>query len=226
MCGRYVFTSTAEAMLKLFGLTMDQPPPDRYNIAPGQYCLAVRAGEGGAEPASLRWGLVPHWAKDPAIAYRMINARSETAAEKPAFREALARRRCLIPASAFYEWQGEKPPKQPYAIYPEDHGPFAFAGVWERWGDPEQPLETFSILTRAADEGIAWLHHRMPVVMAPERFEVWLGGPADAAADLLHAPTPFAWATHPVSTRINGARAEGADLLEPAPLQPQQGSLF
>ncbi len=226
MCGRYVFTSTAEAMLKLFGLSLDQPPPDRFNIAPGQYALTVRAAGGEMAPATARWGLVPHWAKDPAIAYRMINARSETAAEKPAFREALRQRRCLIPASAFYEWQGERSPKQPYAIYAEDREPFAFAGLWERWGDPAEPLETFTILTRAADPAIAWLHERQPVVLARSRFDEWLYDPAADATALLREPTPFAWATHPVSPRVSSARSEGADLLAPAPLLPTQGSLF
>ena len=226
MCGRYVFTSTAEAMLKLFGLSLDQPPPDRFNVAPGQFALTVRAAAGEMSPAHARWGLVPHWAKDPAIAYRMINARSETAAEKPAFREALCQRRCLIPASAFYEWQGEKPPKQPYAIYADDREPFAFAGLWERWGDPAKPLETFTILTRTADPAIAWLHERQPVVLARSRFEDWLGGPTADATALLHEPTPFAWSTHPVSPKVSNARSEGADLLAPAPLLPTQGSLF
>jgi putative SOS response-associated peptidase YedK len=226
MCGRYVFTSTAEAMLKLFGLSLDQPPPDRFNIAPGQFSLTVRAGDAGPVPATARWGLVPHWAKDPAIAYRMINARSETAAEKPAFREALRQRRCLIPASAFYEWQGDKPPKQPYAIYAEAREPFAFAGLWERWGGPAEPLETFTILTRAADPAIAWLHERQPVVLPPTWFADWLSGSAMDAAGLLREPTPFAWATHPVSTRVSSARSEGPDLMEPAPMQPSQRSLF
>jgi len=213
-------------MLKLFGLSVDAAPPDRFNIAPGQFALTVRAGADGPAPATARWGLVPHWAKDPSIAYKMINARSETAAEKPAFREALQHRRCLIPASAFYEWQGDKPPKQPYAIYAEDRQPFAFAGLWERWGEPAQPLETFTILTRAADDSIAWLHARMPVVVNPVHFGDWLSGPAPLAQDLLREPTPFPWATHPVSTRVNGARAEGADLLAPVSLQPRQGRLF
>ena len=226
MCGRYVFTSTADAMLKLFGLSVDAAPPDRFNIAPGQFSLTLRAGEAGPVPATARWGLVPHWAKYPAIAYKMINARSETAAEKPAFREALQQRRCLVPASAFYEWQSERSPKQPYAIYAEDRQPFAFAGLWERWGDPEQPLETFTVLTRVADDSISWLHQRMPVVVHRDRFDVWLSGPAPLAQDLLREPTPFQWATHPVSTKVNAARAEGPDLLEPAPLQPSQGSLF
>ena len=226
MCGRYVLTSTAEAMLKLFGLSLNEPPPDRFNIAPGQYCLAVRAGEDGPAPASLRWGLVPHWAKDPNVGYRMINARSETAATKPSFRKAMQHRRCLVPASAFYEWLGNKAPKHPYAIYADDHRPFAFAGLWERWGDPQNPLETFSILTRNADASIAWLHDRMPVVMAPANFDLWLDGPAPAAADLLGEPTPFAWATHPVSARVNNARSEGPDLMEPLPPPLRQGDLF
>jgi len=214
-------------MLKLFGISIAEPPPDRFNIAPGRYCLAVRPGAAKPEAAWLRWGLLPPWARDPAIAGRTINARSETAAEKPAFREAMRQRRCLVPATAFYEWLGEKAPKQPYAIYAEDRQPFAFAGLWERWGDPAEPLETFSILTRNADESIAWLHDRMPAVVAPDHFEAWLSGPAPAAADLLAAPTPFAWAAHPVSTRVGSAKAEGADLLAPAQAPPPpQGSLF
>ncbi len=226
MCGRYVLTSAAEAMLKLFGLSINEPPPDRFNIAPGQYCLAVRAGEQGPDAASLRWGLVPHWAKDPNVGYRMINARSETATDKPSFREALRQRRCLVPATAFYEWLGDKAPKQPYPIHAEDDRPFAFAGLWERWGDPQKPLETFSILTRNADASIAWLHDRMPVVMAPAHFDLWLNGPAPAATDLLREPTSFEWATHPVSNRVNNARAEGPDLMAPLPPPLRQGDLF
>lgn len=216
MCGRYVFINPAQAMLRLFGLEVPAGTPSRFNMAPGQYAWIARAAAegGGMEAAEARWGLVPAWAKDTNIGYKMINARSETAAEKPAFREAMKRRRCLVPAHAFYEWEGEKPPKQPYLIYAEDRSPLVFAGLWERWERGGEALETFSVLTRAVDKAIAWLHPRMPVVVPGDAYQAWVLGGAGMAAAVLENPRKVPWAWHKVSTAVNAVKNDSEDLVK------------
>ena len=196
MCGRYVFITPAESMLRLFGLNVPKSAPTRFNMAPGQYGWIARAAADGQgmEAAEARWGLVPAWAKDSNVGYKMINARSETAAEKPAFREAMQRRRCLVPSHAFYEWEGAKPPKQPYLIYAEDRSPLVFAGLWERWERGGEALETFSVLTMAADQAIAWMHPRMPVPLPQEAWEPWVLGEAGMAQAVLENPRKVRWA--------------------------------
>jgi len=224
MCGRYVFTSPAEALLRLFGIEIPAEAPSAYNIAPGQDAWIVRAGAQGTEAAALRWGLVPFWAKDTNIGYKMINARSETAAEKPAFREALKRRRCLIPADAFYEWHAGENPKQPYLVYRKDRSPLLFAGLWECWEKGDGPLETFAVLTKPADEAIAWLHDRQPVVLGQDASEAWLNGGSEVAQAVLEKPAAVDWAWHKVSRAVNATRNEGPSLVDP--WQQAQGSLL
>ncbi len=158
--------------------------------------------------------MVPSWARDTNIAFKIINARSETAAEKPAFRDALQHRRCLIPADAFYEWHGTRTPKQPYLIYAEDRSPLVFAGLWERWERESQPLETFTVLTTAADEAISWLHPRMPIVLAAAAREEWVLGDSKDAVDLLKQPAPVPWTWHTVSPKVNAVRNESPAMLE------------
>lgn len=167
----------------------------------------------------MRWGLIPSWARDPAIGGRMINARSETAADKPAFRSALRRRRCLVPADGFYEWQPVGRVKQPYHIHAAGGGPLAIAGLWERWTAPDGgDIETCALLTTAANDAVAALHDRMPVILSPDDFSRWLD-PAvtDPAviADLLRPVAADHLTWHPVSTRVNRVGEDDADLLRP-----------
>ncbi|MBT5415836.1 MAG: SOS response-associated peptidase, partial [Rhodospirillaceae bacterium] len=177
MCGRYSLTTPPEALRGL--LDFDGPTPNlaaRYNIAPRQAVPVVRCeGTGERHLVMLRWGLVPYWAKDEGIGDRLINARSETAAEKPSFRRAMETRRCLIPVDGFYEWKAAGKLKQPYRIELDGRRPFAFAGLWERWEKGAGgSLETCAILTTEANDRLRAIHHRMPVILDPAAYGAWL----------------------------------------------------
>ncbi len=218
MCGRFAFYSPAEATAALFGAGGSLDIGPRYNIAPTQDIAAVRdtGAEGaGRELVALRWGLVPFWAKDPAIGNRMINARAETVAEKPAFRAAFRHRRCLVLADGFYEWHREGSVKIPYYISLASQEPFAFAGLWEHWRNKEtsESLQTATLLTTQANDFLATLHHRMPVILDAERAERWLAGDDDLIVSASRdCPRLRAW---PVDRRVNNARNEGDELIEP-----------
>ena len=217
MCGRFAFYSPSEATAALFGVSGSLEIEPRYNIAPTQYLAAIRNDElEGRELVMLRWGLVPFWAKDPSIGNRMINARAETVAEKPAYRTAYRRRRCLVLADGFYEWHTEESVKTPYYISLESGGPFALAGLWEHWQSKEtdESLQTATLITMAANEFMATLHHRMPVILEPSTADRWMAG-EDLQPDAIaqDSPTLSAW---PVNRRVNNARNEGEDLIEPA----------
>jgi putative SOS response-associated peptidase YedK len=194
MCSRYFLDADGNVIAYTFSVPVHDRIRKRFNIAPTQEAPVVRAtGAGAREVAMLRWGLVPSWAKDLAIGSRMINARSETAAAKPSFRNAFASRRCAVPATGFFEWAGEPGRKQPFAITATDQPLFAFAGLWERWHDRSRPdappVETFSILTTDANETVAAVHDRMPVILPADRVQAWLtASPAEAQALL----TPYA----------------------------------
>ena len=217
MCGRFAFYSPSEATAALFGASTTTEDVARYNIAPTQFIAAVRHDEQDTpELAMLRWGLVPFWAKDPSIGNRMINARAETVAEKPSFRNAYKKRRCLILADGFYEWRKEGDGKTPYFISLADGSPFAFAGLWENWNSKEsdESLQTTAIITTAASEFMAQLHQRMPVVMQPEQAERWLGGDMELLSEVIeNSPSFQAW---PVERTVNNARNESPALIEPA----------
>jgi putative SOS response-associated peptidase YedK len=200
MCGRFVLHSRPDVVALYFGLSQVPAYAPRYNIAPGAQVLVVR-GEGAA---LARWGLVPHWAKDPSIGAKMINARAETAAHKPAFRDAYRLRRCLIPANGFYEWQRGPKGKQPYCIVPARDELFAFAGLWERWRD----LETCTILTTEANEAVRPIHDRMPVIVARESQREWLQG----REDRLSPCPPGAVRAYPVGAAVNDARNDSPEL--------------
>jgi putative SOS response-associated peptidase YedK len=177
MCGRFTLFEADTILLKEFGAPISFGLTPRYNIAPSQQILAVRpsTGKGGREAAFLRWGLIPHWAKDPSIGNRMINARAETVAEKPAFRNAFRKQRCLIPADGFFEWQKLDRKKQPFYIRMRDRRPFAFAGLWERWEAPgSEIIETCTILTTEANDVLKPLHDRMPVILPLSGHDLWL----------------------------------------------------
>jgi putative SOS response-associated peptidase YedK len=217
MCGRFAFYSPSEATAALFGANAPTEVVPRYNIAPTQFIAAVRRDEQEApELAMLRWGLVPFWAKDPSIGNRMINARSETVAEKPSFRNAYKKRRCLILADGFYEWRKEGDGKTPYFISLADGSPFAFAGLWENWSSKEsgESLQTTAIITTAASDFMAQLHQRMPVVVRPEQADRWLAGDAELLSEVIdNGPEFRAW---PVDRKVNNARNEDAALIEPS----------
>ena len=217
MCGRFAFYSPSEATAALFGAASSTEVEPRYNIAPTQFIAAVRRDEQDTpELAMLRWGLVPFWAKDPSIGNRMINARAETVAEKPSFRNAYEKHRCLVLTDGFYEWRKEGDGKTPYFISLADGSPFAFAGLWENWNskDSDESLQTTAIITTAANEFMATLHQRMPVVMRPAQAERWLAGDMELLSEAIDdAPAFRAW---PVDRKVNNARNEGAVLIDPA----------
>ncbi|MCH9013112.1 MAG: SOS response-associated peptidase, partial [Proteobacteria bacterium] len=211
MCGRYSLTTPVEAVRKVFDFPERPNLAPRANIAPSQDIAAVRlasgeSGEVGRRFVWLRWGLIPAWAKDPAIGNRTINARAETLAEKPAFRAAFRERRCLIVADGFYEWKTEAGGKQPYRITLVDGGPFALAGLWERWADPHggAAIESCTIVTTEANTLIKEIHPRMPVILAPGAFDPWLdpATPGAEAQGLLGPYPSEALTYYRVSPRI------------------------
>ena len=217
MCGRFAFYSPSEAAAALFGVSTSIAVEPRYNIAPTQYIAAVRNDENKQrELVMLRWGLVPFWAKEASIGNRMINARAETVAEKPAYRAAYRHRRCVVLADGFYEWRREGDSKTPYFISLASGEPFALAGLWENWNDKEvgDSIQTTTLITTAANEFMAPLHHRMPVILESNSAGEWLAGSNDLLDDVA-ATTPAlqAW---PVDRRVNNARNEGEDLVSAA----------
>jgi putative SOS response-associated peptidase YedK len=246
MCGRYSHLFTWKQLHLLMELMSwpDLDLPVRYNLAPTQMAPVVRgrgqAEGGGREGALLRWGLIPSWAEDESIGGRMINARAESADGKPAFRTALRCRRCIVPASGFYEWSPIRGSTRKQAYYIRPGGPglaecFAFAGLWERW-TPKQvggaPVESFTILTTEANETIRPLHDRMPVILPPEAWDRWLDPASDDLASLrglLVPAPPEAVQLHPVGPRVNSPRNDDPQCMESIavpPLTEQQGGLW
>ena len=218
MCGRFAFYSPSEATAALFGASGSLDIEPRYNVAPTQYVASIRNAENDdrRELVLLRWGLVPFWAKDPSIGNRMINARAETVAEKPAFRAAFRRRRCLVLADGFYEWHKEGQSKIPYFISLASEQPFAFAGLWEHWRSKESDdeIESTTLITANANEFMSSLHHRMPVILEKETAERWLAGDGEVIDFAVeHTPRLRAW---PVERNVNNPRNEGEGLIEPA----------
>jgi len=216
MCGRFAFYSPSEAAAALFGVSGSMPVEPRYNIAPTQFVAAIRNDEdNGRELVMLRWGLVPSWAKDPSIGNRMINARAETVAEKPSFRAAYSRRRCIVLADGFFEWRREGDVKTPYFIALASGEPFALGGLWESWHDTESgdAIQSTALITTEANDYMRTLHHRMPMILEADAANDWLGGDKNmletAAAN---SPPLRAW---PVDRRVNNARNQGEDLIEP-----------
>ena len=216
MCGRFVITSAPEALRRLFGYPEQPNFPPRYNIAPTQPVPVVMLAQGAPRFHLMRWGLLPPWVKDPRTFTLLINARAETAREKPAFRNAIRRRRCLIPADGYYEWQAIGSRKQPYFIHRRDGAPFGFAALSETWVGPNgEELDTVAIVTTASDAAMTPLHHRVPVTIAPRDFARWLDCSevgADDAAALLVAPDDGEFVWHPVSTRVNKVANDDAQL--------------
>ena len=214
MCGRFAFYSPSEATAALFGVDGALAVESRYNIAPTQFVAAIREdSEQTRELVMLRWGLIPPWAKDRAIGNRMINARAETVAEKPSYRDAFKHRRCVVLADGFYEWRREGDVKTPYFISLASGEPFALAGLWEDWQDKNsgESLQTTTLITIAANNFMQPLHHRMPVILQPETADEWLAG-ANKYLQVAAERTPGlqAW---PVNRRVNNARNQGKELI-------------
>ena len=187
MCSRYFLDADGNIIAYTFQVPVHDRIRKRFNIAPTQEAPVIRAGPGGTrEVAMLRWGLVPFWAKDLKVGTKMINARSEGVETKPSFRAAVKERRCVVPATGFFEWQGDPGHKQPFAITLPGQSLFAFAGLWERWKPVEgDPVETFTIVTTDANAAIARIHDRMPVILPMDAIDTWLTAPPDAARTLL-----------------------------------------
>jgi putative SOS response-associated peptidase YedK len=220
MCGRYTLRTSGERLARHFRLQRAPELPFRYNIAPTQPVPAIRQTAEGRQLAMLRWGLVPYWSKDLRGGARMINARAESVATKPAFQAAFKQRRCLVPADGFYEWKKPSPKqREPYLIYLKDGEPFAFAGLWESWKGPEGVVETCSIITTDANELVRPLHDRMPVILATRDYDKWLDAAIEDAAQLepLLKPYPASeMALRAVNPIVNNARNEDPRCVEPA----------
>ena len=222
MCGRFALFSPEEILAAMFGVEGDRFPQASYNIAPSRDVAVVRiAAEraGRRELALLRWGLIPSWAKDPAMGNRMINARAESASAKPAFRSAFRRRRCLVPADGFYEWQKAGTRKQPYYVRMADGKPFALAGLWERWEGPGAAVASCTILTTDPNALLAPVHDRMPVIVAPADYDRWLDPERQDPAEVMPLVRPYppdAMVAFPVRTLVNSPAADDPRCIEPA----------
>ncbi len=216
MCGRFV-TRNQAAIERYFNVSSHQYTlVDRYNVAPGTDVPVIRLIGGERVMTGMRWGLIPWWAKDPNIGYKMINAGAETAAIKLAFRSAYEARHCLIPADGFYEWKRDVEPRQPYYIHRRDWATIGYAGLWETVNDGDKIVESCAIITTEPNELMSRLHNRMPVILDPEHFDWWMTGPAEEVGQLL-APCPSdELEAYPISRRVNYPRNEGPELLTPA----------
>ena len=218
MCGRYT-TISIQAIAEQFGLPLPDLRPS-YNIGPERPILVVRRAEGSGqrEIASLRWGLIPWWTRDAAMLSPLINARAETAAWRPAFRDSFRQRRCLIPADGFYEWKGEAGRKQPYFVQMRDGRLFAFAGLWDRWEPPDgDAIESCTILTTNANDLVRPLHDRMPVIVRPEDYELWLepGTPMAEVKEILRPYPVEEMRAYPVSRDVNSMANDRPELIRP-----------
>lgn len=217
MCGRFAITLPPDATAQLFQAAPanDLPEVPNYNVCPTNRIHVIRGGEGGRRLVGMRWGLLPHWYKSPTDGPLLINARAETVAEKPAFRAAVRERRCLIPATGFYEWVKDAEGKRlPFYIHRADGAPLAFAGLWQAWGK-EDPVETCAIVTCAASEMMSKIHHRMPVILGPEDWALWLGEEGKGAAVLMRPAPEDALKAWRVDPAVNSNRASGSALIEP-----------
>jgi putative SOS response-associated peptidase YedK len=220
MCGRFTLHASPEELLEYFNiLSMDDLELSyRYNIAPGQDILSIVQGKEGNRAGLLKWGLVPSWAKDSKIGYNMINARAESIHEKPSFKRLIKRRRCIIAADGFYEWKKEGNQKQPYYIRMKNQRLFGFAGLWDRWEHEGKVLTTCTIITTTPNELMESIHDRMPVILTKEAQSIWLNRAVEEEATLQPLLTPYdskEMEAVPVSTRVNYAKIDSADLIQP-----------
>lgn len=222
MCGRFALKAPRSELVRRFVLDECTDLKPRYNIPPGTEIASIRhSPEGRRVLHLLRWGLVPNWAKDLSIGNKLNNARSETVADKPSFRDAFRRRRCLIPADGFYEWQAQGKLKQPYYISLASAEPMAMAGLWESWRTPSgEILRTCCVLTTGPNETMRPIHDRMPVLIAPADWERWLTAPVEVVAPMLRPFDIEAMQAWPVDRGVSKASIDDADLIKPLPQQP------
>ncbi|WP_299635840.1 SOS response-associated peptidase [uncultured Ruegeria sp.] len=218
MCGRFAITLPNDAMAQLFSARPANalPTTPNFNVCPTNQVHVVRGGESGRHLDALRWGFLPHWYKTETAGPLLINARAETLAEKPAFRDACRSRRCLIVATGFYEWtRTDEGTRLPWYIHRRDGAPIAFAGIWQNWGVDENRQGTCAIVTTAANENLSTIHHRMPLILEPEHWPLWLGEVGKGAARLMQPGERDVLAFHRVGPAVNSNRASGPDLIEP-----------
>jgi putative SOS response-associated peptidase YedK len=220
MCGRYVISSSPDVLRALLNYEEQPNFPPRYNVAPTQPVPIVRLADGKRQFALVRWGLIPPWVRDPRAFSLLINARAESVIDKPAFRAAMRRRRCLFPADGFYEWKADGARKRPYFIRRKDRAPFAFAGLWEIWTGPDgEELETAAIVTTTANRALRALHDRMPVILPAEAFDLWLDGAkvdAETAVALLVPAPDDLLEAYEISTAVNRVANDTPALTEPS----------
>jgi putative SOS response-associated peptidase YedK len=228
MCARITITTTGTEIADLFGLSYDMSRPRpvqkaRYNVAPSTVIPVLRVVNGTRELAELRWGLIPHWNTNPKHT-GFVNARAETAPEKPAFRDPLKWRRCLVPADGFFEWKTAGKKKRPYFFRKAGGGMFVYAGIWDRWNSPDGPIDTVAVLTVPANDLVKPLHDRMPAIISEGQFGAWLDPKESRPAKLLPLLAPYpvermeSW---PVSDRVNAATVDEPDLLAAVPEPPK-----
>lgn len=221
MCGRFSLTVHGRvrvAEVEEQSVEIDVPGP-RYNVAPGQLAAVIRRSSSGVEGAFLRWGLIPSWAKDPKIAFQCTNARAETVATRPAFRDAFRRRRCAVPVDGFFEWERSGKQPLPWRFVRPDRSVFLLAGLWETWRPPgeEADVETFTLITTGANADMAPIHDRMPVLLDPKTLRTWLDPKSNPTSleEVMHPSPEATLVCHRVSTVVNNARNEGPDCIEP-----------
>jgi putative SOS response-associated peptidase YedK len=218
MCGRFTRKENLQHLADLLGLPIPPPLAPRYNITPSQLVACVRTNPNTSqrEWVELKWGLVPSWAMDPNIGHQLINARGETVAQKPSFRHAFKQQRCLILADGFYEWKREGKTKQPYYIRLKDHRPFAFAGLWERWGKQDSAAGSCSLITIHANSLMEPIHHRMPVILPEQAYSLWLDPTLKNTAYLSGLLEPYEaneMEAYPVSTIVNNPRNDYSECI-------------
>jgi putative SOS response-associated peptidase YedK len=225
MCGRYTLTSSPEAIRALFRYREEAGFPPRYNVAPTQPIPVVRRVNGEPSLALMRWGLIPSWVKDPGVFSLLVNARGEGVNDKPAFRHAMKRRRCLVPADGFYEWKDEGGRRRPYFVRKAGGGPLAFAGLWETWTGPNgEEMETAAIITTDANKEMAQVHHRAPAIVPPDVFDFWLDTDnvdAKTAAAAIGPAPHGSMEVYEVSTAVNRVANDRPELIEPHHAEPE-----
>lgn len=215
MCGRFVIELPVDAMAKLFAAAPanNLPPVPNFNVCPTTQVHVVSSGESGRKLRPMRWGFLPHWYKSPTDGPLLINARAETIAEKPAFRNACRERRCILPISGFYEWTRDGDVRLPWYITRADGAPMAMAGVWQTWGEDHAP--TCAVVTTDANGPMSTIHHRMPVILEQQDWGKWLGEEGKGAALLMRSAGDDVLKFHRVGTEVNSNRASGPELIEP-----------
>ena len=216
MCGRYSLTKPIKTLKEHFqAIALEMDHDKRYNIAPSQSAPIVIAGNQGPEIHTMRWGLIPAWAKDPTLSKGLINARGETVHEKPSFKPSLKKQRCLVPADGFYEWQADKDGKVPQYIHLHTGGLFAFAGLWSEWDSGKEILQTFTIITTEANRDLQSIHHRMPVIISPEHYNEWMD-PASASFLNLLKPLEAGLLDHyQISKTVNSPKNDSEECIQP-----------